>query len=202
MQTDCQILILFNLVDIKTVKLNMALESHEREMNTVEPSCNPFDSFRHEGDFPSSLFGYSFSSSSEVSDSIHISSNDSTHIYMNLLDESHSGMVKSTKFWTTDLESDYESVESQQFANQRASCDGKVMPAYEKKHVCICNRCTNDNVYSKVMFWLCNQHVNQTKNGKLKSSQIQNIKKNLKKVAKALKKTRHTDITLTTLAVL
>ena len=72
---------------------------------------HPFGSFRHDGSFPASMISGSVTSrhlcapptsdytSSEMAPDI---SQDSTHIYINLLDRSDDGVIKSTKFWDDD----------------------------------------------------------------------------------------------------
>lgn len=71
-------------------------------MSSAIAARNPFGSFRHNGTFPGSLFSQSYSSDSELycEDSYHLEApynspvhccspaNDSTHIYINLLDRS------------------------------------------------------------------------------------------------------------------
>lgn len=73
---------------------------------------HPFGSFKHDGSFPASMISGSVTSrqlrnpianeSIELSDNEHDTSHDSTHIYMNLLDCSDYGAIKSTKFWSDD----------------------------------------------------------------------------------------------------
>ena len=69
---------------------------------------HPFGSFRHEGSFPSSMISGSVTSRhllapqpSENTSDFKISQN-STHIYVNTMDYSDCGNIKSTKFWNDD----------------------------------------------------------------------------------------------------
>jgi len=70
---------------------------------------HPFGSFRHEGSFPASLISGSVTSrhlcdppTSEYSEEESNDTQNSTHIYINLLDISDQGATKSTKFWSDD----------------------------------------------------------------------------------------------------
>ena len=76
---------------------------------------NPFGSFRHDGSFPASLISGSVTSRhlgeppSDYSTSYAPSSmlEDSTHLYINMIERSDIGAVKSTKFWNdSDSDSD------------------------------------------------------------------------------------------------
>ena len=79
------------------------------DLGTCDP-VNPFGSFRHKGPLPYSMFedSSSFSSSPRShkrsvyndSSSGQSSLEDSTHIYINLLDRSDHSIVKTTQFWS------------------------------------------------------------------------------------------------------
>ena len=94
--------------------------------STSKCPCNPFGSFRHSGPLPYSVFEATSSfSSSPRRASVNMSSSsfeDSTHIYMNLLDRSDYSMVKTTKFWSTYLSTDSRLDAS---LGSRPPCEGK-----------------------------------------------------------------------------
>ena len=78
------------------------------DLGSFDP-VNPFGSFRHKGPLPCSMFedSSSFSSSLSHKRSVYNDSSsgqssleDSTHIYINLLDRTDHSIVKTTQFWT------------------------------------------------------------------------------------------------------
>ena len=169
-------------------------ESFVSEDNTsVRSSCsdvissvnNPFGSFRQNGDFPSSVFGYYVSFSSDTSTCLDHSMNNSTHIYMNLLD----------------AEADLNST-----LGPRLSGDGKESTPVRESYSSQTHRlhehtaCCVHDTHSKVSTWLDGHH--STKLLDMSSPQLSKLKKNLKKVAMALHRTKSKQTTLTTLAVL
>lgn len=128
-----------------------------------DSAVNPFGSFRHNGPLPYSVFedSSSFSSSPVSQRTSPISHNssfeDSTHIYINLLDRSDCSMAKTTRFWSTSCES-------------RPACDGKEDSIYSMGSLLQSDMNTpnseHHDVESKVNTWLhhstfsdCSEHI-------------------------------------------
>ena len=92
---------------------------------------NPFGSFRHDGSFPASLISGSVTSRhlgeppSDYSTSDAPSSvlEDSTHLYINMIERSDIGAVKSTKFWNESDDDDNTSEFSSIHANDDEDYD-------------------------------------------------------------------------------
>ena len=126
-------------------------------------ACNPFGSFWHDGTFPASMLGAT-STSHMASPTI---SEASTHLYMNLLDRSDYGHVKTTRFWTDepydsedeDSCSEFSSIHSDSCLmwehradlDQLPICSGSI-----DKMICVNE--FSPSVPHKVLAWLQNVH--------------------------------------------
>lgn len=108
---------------------------------------NPFGSFRHTGVLPYSLFEDSSSfSCSHVNDS---TLQNSTHIYMNLMDQTDYSMVKTTKFWNSLADEDTT-------LSPRPACDGKEDSTLIEEDTSVAQHCNVHDVSNKVGPWLQN----------------------------------------------
>lgn len=103
---------------------DISFSSCDSEAESLPSAVNPFGSFRHSGALPYSLFEDSSSFSCSRIDETIISAEEgdtlqnSTHIYINTLDQTDCGLVKSTKYWSVTQE---ESI----LLKSRPECEGK-----------------------------------------------------------------------------
>lgn len=111
---------------------------------------NPFGSFRHTGVLPYSLFEDSSSfSCSNVNQTSTDCSQNSTHIYINLLDQTNRSIVKTTKFWTS-LADEFEDT----ILSARSACDGKEDTTLVEET--LPEHCNMHDISTKVGPWLQN----------------------------------------------
>ena len=157
---------------------NMSLRSSDSDEHSF--AANPFGSFRQQGDFPSAVFGYSVSFSSDTSSCSNYNMNNSTHIYINLLNSD------------TDLNTTL---------GPRQPGDGQEStPANEDYLSETQEYCQAHDSLNKVQTWLDGQH--HTKPIGMSSPTVLKLKRNLKKVGKALHAGGCKTSALTTLAIL